>query len=168
MSAAPLIRNGTHRDLEAILVIHNRAITETSAIWTDEPVDLDDRERWFAERTAAGDPVLVAEVDGVVAGYATYAQWRGKYGYRYSVEDSIYVAEGHQGRGIGRALLVELIDLATDAGKHVMIADIEASNAASLRLHESLGFVRAGLLPEIGVKFDRWLDLAILTRDLRR
>ncbi|MDM4763858.1 N-acetyltransferase family protein [Galbitalea sp. SE-J8] len=160
------LRDAEERDLDAILAIHNRAIRESTALWTDDEVPRADREEWFARQAEDGSPILVAEVDGDVAGYASYAQWRSKHGYRFSVEDSIYLADGHRGRGYGRVLLTELIDRATAAGHHVMLADIEAGNVASIGLHESLGFVRSGLLPQIGFKFGRWLDLAILTRTL--
>lgn len=161
-----IIREAAESDLDAILAIHNANIRSSTALWTDDEVPRADREQWFAEQSEARNPIIVADVDGELAGYATYAQWRSKYGYRFSVEDSIYIADGHQGNGYGRALLSELIRLATAAGHHVMIADIEAGNAASIRLHESLGFESAGLLPQIGRKFDRWLDLAILVLPL--
>ena len=157
-----LIRQATDADLDAILVIHNDAILNSAAIWDDDPVDRAEREAWLATRTGEGNPVLVAVDDAAVVGYATYAQWRAKRGYRHTVEDSVYISASHQGSGLGRALLAQLIDHARTAGHHVMLADIESGNAGSIRLHESLGFTRAGQLDEIGYKFDRWLDLTIL------
>ncbi len=161
-----LIRSAVDADLDAILVIHNDAIQHSTALWTDETVDRIDREDWLVSRTSAGDAVLVAIENDQVAGYAAYAPWRAKFGYRHTVEDSVYIAEPFQGRGFGRSLLVELIEHARGAGHHVMLADIESGNAASIGLHESLGFVEAGHLREIGTKFDRWLDLTILQLDL--
>jgi len=161
-----LLRDAVGSDLDALLTIHNAAIRSSTAIWTDDEVPRSEREEWFEGQAAAGNPVLVADDDGTVAGYATYAQWRAKFGYRHTVEDSVYVAEGYQGRGLGRALLVELVSRARAAGHHVMLADIEAGNDASVRLHESLGFVHVGRLPEVGTKFGRWLDLAILALPL--
>jgi phosphinothricin acetyltransferase len=161
-----LIRPAVDVDLDAILVIHNDAIQHSTALWTDETVERIDREDWLASRTSAGDAVLVAIENDQVAGYAAYAPWRAKFGYRHTVEDSVYIAAPFQGRGIGRSLLVELIEHARGAGHHVMLADIESGNAASIGLHESLGFVEAGRLREIGTKFDRWLDLTILQLDL--
>ncbi len=161
-----LIRQAVDADLDAILAIHNDAIANSAAIWTDGLVPRSEREEWLAARTAAGDPVLVAVDGDEVAGYATYAQWRAKWGYRHTVEDSVYLGADHQGKGIGRALLTELILRARTAGHHVMLADIESGNTASIRLHESLGFVEAGHLREIGTKFDRWLDLSILSLHL--
>lgn len=157
------IRQAADADLDVILEIHNDAILNSTALWTDTPVDRAEREQWLADRTASGNPVLVAVDDGVVVGFASYAQWRARSGYRHTVEDSVYIASSHQGKGIGRALLVELISHARHAGHHVMLADIESGNTASIGLHESLGFEPAGQLNEIGRKFERWLDLTILS-----
>jgi phosphinothricin acetyltransferase len=157
-----IIRPATDADLDAILEIYNAAILETAAIWTDEPVARENREKWFATQAANGHPILVAEIDGQAVGYASFSQWRLMYGYRYSVENSIYVASDFQGRGIARALMTELMAQATAYGAHLMVADIEAGNVASIALHESLGFEKTGHVKEIGYKFGRWLDLAIL------
>jgi L-amino acid N-acyltransferase YncA len=161
-----LIRTAVDADLDAILDIHNDAILHSTALWTDEVVERSDREEWLAARTRAGDAVFVAIEDDQVAGYSAYAPWRTKYGYRKTVEDSVYIAAAFQGRGFGRALVVALIEHARSAGHHVMLADIESGNVASIGLHESLGFVEVGRLREIGTKFDRWLDLTILQLDL--
>jgi L-amino acid N-acyltransferase len=162
-----LIRPAVDADLDAILAIHNDAIRNSAAIWMDETVDRAEREEWLADRTRSGYPVLVADDDGVVVGFASYSQWRARSGYRHTVEDSVYIADTHHARGIGRALLVQLIDHAKAAGHHVMLADIESSNTASIGLHKSLGFVDAGQLNEIGTKFDRWLSLTILSLPLQ-
>jgi phosphinothricin acetyltransferase len=158
-----LIRQAVDADLDAILAIHNDAILNSAAIWDDQQVDRAEREQWLAERVRDGHPVLVAVEDDAAIGYATYAPWRWKSGYRNTVEDSVYIDAAHQGKGIGRELLTQLIDHARGAGHHVMLADIESGNAASIRLHESLGFEHAAQLNEIGQKFDRWLDLTILS-----
>ena len=162
------IRPATDSDLDAILVIHNRAIRETTSIWTDVEVDRGDRERWLAARREAGHPVIIAEVDGELAGYAAYGPWREKTGYRHTVENSVYVADDFQRRGIARALMIELIRLAGERGIHVMIAAIEAGNTASIDLHSSLGFGAPVVIPEVGVKFDRWLDLALMRLQLQQ
>ncbi|HEY1531239.1 MAG TPA: GNAT family N-acetyltransferase [Galbitalea sp.] len=161
-----ILRPAVDADLDAILAIHNDAILHSTALWTDEIVARSEREEWLATRVNAGNAVLVAIESDAVAGFGAYAPWRWKSGYRNTVEDSVYIANGFQGRGLGRALLVALIDHAREAGHHVMLADIESGNAASIRLHESLGFVEAGRLREIGTKFGGWLDLTILQLDL--
>ena len=157
-----LIRDATDADLDGILAIHNDAIVNSSAIWDHTVVDRAEREAWFEERTSAGHPVFVVEDEGQVVGYASYAPWRWKYGYRNTVEDTIYLAASHQGQGIGHTLLIRLIDHARAAGHHVMLADIESGNAASIAMHLRLGFEEVARLEEIGQKFDRWLDLTIL------
>jgi len=160
------IRPATDADLDAVLEIHNAAIRDSLAIWSDTEVDRSDRERWLAEQDANGHPVIVAEINGAVAGYAYYSQWRGRTGYRHTVENSVYVATGFQRQGIARLLMVELLDLARLRGMHVMIAAIEAGNTASIALHEQLGFESPVIMREVGTKFDRWLDLALMRLEL--
>jgi len=161
-----IIRDAVHDDLPAILEIHNDAIRTTTAIWDETEVDLDDRRAWFDGRRSAGLPVLVAERDGRVAGFATYGPWRPKTGYRFTVENSVYVHPDHRRRGVANALMPELIDRARDSHVHAIVAGIEATNAGSIALHERFGFRQVALLPEVGFKFDRWLDLAYLQLSL--
>lgn len=160
------IRDATTADLDAIVAVYNDAILTSKAIWTDEPVEKPDRETWLAQRQDAGHPVLVAVEDDAVVGYGSYGPWQSKWGYRFTVENSIYLAEEYRGRGIGALLLDELLGRARNAGMHVMVADIEASNTSSIRLHERFGFTRAGVVHQVGTKFGQWLDLAILERTL--
>lgn len=157
-----LIRDTTTEDLPAILSIHNDAIRNTTAIWDETEVGLDERMEWLAGRLRAGYPVLTAVVDGEVAGYASYTQWRPKSGYRLTVEHSVYVANNFQRRGLASALLTELIDRARSAGIHVLVGVIESTNTTSISLHEKFGFVTVGQMPEVGTKFDRWLDLTLM------
>ena len=157
-----LVRDAQDGDLDAVLAIYNDQILHGTALWSDDPVPRSDREAWLEHHRSHGFAVLVAEVDGEVAGYASYDQWRARSGYRHCVEDSVYLREQFQGQGIGRALLTAVIGHARAAGHHVMLADIESGNAASLALHRALGFEDLGRLPEIGTKFGSWLDLSIL------
>ncbi|MFF2087509.1 GNAT family N-acetyltransferase [Nocardia sp. NPDC058176] len=158
-----LIRDADKADLPAVLAIHNTNIAESTAIWDTDEVDLDDRQTWFADRTAAGMPILIAEIDGEVAGYASYGQWRPKTGYRFTVENSVYVDDRFQRRGVATALLTALIARATDSHRvHVMVAAIESSNSGSITLHERFGFRTVGELPEVGHKFGRWMDLTLM------
>ncbi|WP_295046362.1 GNAT family N-acetyltransferase [uncultured Paracoccus sp.] len=158
-----VIRDATDADLPGIADIYNHAVVHTKAIWNDSVVDIANRRAWLADRGRAGYPVLVAVDDrDAVLGYASFGDWRAFDGYRHTVEHSVYVHPDHSGRGIGKALMLALIDGARQCGKHVMVAGIEAGNAASIRLHQTLGFRQVGLLPQVGVKFGAWLDLAFL------
>lgn len=158
-----LIREASPADLPAILEIHNDAILTTTAIWDESPVDLADRVAWYERLVGDGKPVLVAEIDGQVAGYASYGPFRPRSSYRHTVENSVYVHRDHRRRGVARQLMVALLGRAyDDPGAHVVLALIESGNTVSIELHEDLGFELAARLPEVGRKFDRWLDLSIL------
>lgn len=157
-----IIRDATEADLPAILAIYNHAVAETTAIWNEILIDLENRRAWLEARRARGFPVLVAIHDGKVAGYASYGDWRAFDGYRHTVEHSVYVEKSQHGRGIGKALMAALIERARAAGVHVMIAAIEAGNQGSIALHEKLGFTLVGIHREVGRKFGRWLDLAMM------
>lgn len=156
------IRDAETADLEAITAIHNDAVLHTTAIWNEDAVDVADRAAWLAERTGRGYPVIVAVDETGVLGYATFGDWRPHSGYRHTVEHSVYVRDGQRGRGIGRALMVELIRRARDLGKHVMVAAIESGNTGSIIMHKRLDFMQVGRMPQVGAKFDRWLDLTFL------
>ncbi|MFD1746594.1 GNAT family N-acetyltransferase [Rhizobium helianthi] len=162
MPAAPIIRDASPEDLPAILDIYNDAVANTTAIWNDNLVDLANRKEWYAVRKARGFPVLVADVEGAVAGYAAYGDWRAFEGFRHTVEHSVYVHSGHRGLGLGRLLMRELVQRARQGGIHVMVGCIEAENTASIRLHESLGFRHVGRFEQVGTKFGRWLDLTCM------
>lgn len=157
------IRDATDADIDGILAIYNDAVAHTTAIWNEVLVDAANRRAWLAERNRAGYPVLVATApDGRVMGYASFGDWRAFDGYRHTVEHSVYVAANARGAGLGEALMQALTARARAIGKHVMVAGIEAGNAGSIRLHEKLGFRQVGLLPQVGTKFGRWLDLAFM------
>jgi L-amino acid N-acyltransferase len=160
------VRPATEADLAAIVAIYNDAVVNTTAIWNDAIVDVDNRKVWFDGRQTLGYPVLVAEEEGAIVGYGSFADFRAFDGYRFSVEHSVYVAEGVRRRGIASALLVALIEKARELGKHVMIGGIASDNAASLALHAKLGFTETGRMPEVGYKFGRWLDLVFVQRTL--
>lgn len=163
---SPIIRHATEADLPAILAIYNDAVERTTAIWNERLVDLEDRRAWLKTRTDGGFPVLVAHRDGQTIGYASYGPFRAFDGYRHTTELSVYVDKTTRGAGVGRLLVTELIEEAKRRGVHVLIAGIEAGNAASIGLHASLGFNETGRLAEVGRKFDRWLDLVLMQRIL--
>lgn len=157
------IRDARGCDVAGITAIYNDAVARTTAIWNEVCVDEANRSAWLDGRRAAGHPVLVADAgDGDVLGYASYGPWRAFDGYRHTVEHSVYVREDSRGRGVGRALMVALVDRARRSGLHVMVAAVEAGNTGSVRLHEQLGFARVGQLHQVGAKFGTWLDLTFL------
>lgn len=161
-----IIRDADLPDLPMITAIYNDAVENTTAIWNTVPVDVADRAAWLAGRRRAGYPVLVAVDDtgdgDDVLGYASYGDWRSFDGYRHTVEHSVYVRSDQRGGGIGRTLMLALIERARRADKHVMVAGIESGNVGSIRLHEKLGFTHAGTLRQVGTKFGSWLDLTFL------
>ncbi|MGW0042398.1 N-acetyltransferase family protein [Rhodococcus sp. NPDC003348] len=156
------IRDARDEDLPGILEIHNEAVRNTTAIWDEETVDVADRRAWLEDRRRQAFPVIVAISGGRVAGYASYGVWRAKSGYRHTVENSVYVHPDHHRRGIASALMTELISRARAGRIHVMVASIESGNTVSIALHERFGFTVVGVMPEVGVKFGRWLDMTYM------
>jgi len=157
------IRDAGPADIEAVTTIYNDAVEHTTAIWNETKVDIANRLAWLTSRRQIGYPVLVAVDDSdEVLGYASFGDWRPWDGYRHTVEHSVYVRAGQRGSGIGKALMLTLIEKAREIGKHVMVAGIEAGNIVSIRLHETLGFEQVGHLKQVGTKFGIWLDLAFL------
>ena len=152
--------------LPGILAIYNHAVVNTTAIWNDVVVDLENRRQWWRGRTEAGFPILVAVEGSGVLGYASFAPFRPFDGYRQTVEHSVYVAEGARRRGVASALLQALEDRARAQGMHVILGGIAAGNDASIRLHEKHGFVETGRMPEVGQKFGRFLDLVFMQKVL--
>ena len=161
-----IVRPAGEADLPGILAIYNDAVVNTVAIWNDAVVDLDNRRVWFEGRSRQNYPLLVATAADNVLGYASFGDFRAFDGYRFTVENSVYVAADARRRGIASALLVALIERAAGLGKHVMIAGIAGENEISIGLHEKHGFVETARLPEVGFKFGRWLDLVFLQRKL--
>ncbi|SCX28418.1 N-acyltransferase YncA [Agrobacterium sp. DSM 25558] len=156
------LRDATVDDLPGIMEIYNDAVLNTTAIWNEILVDLENRKEWFKLRKDRGFPVIVAIKDGAVAGYASYGDWRAFDGYRHTREHSIYVHKDARGAGLGKLLMQALIDHAKNNDVHVLIGAIESENTASIRLHETLGFRVAGRFSEVGTKFGRWLDLTCM------
>jgi phosphinothricin acetyltransferase len=120
------------------------------------------RQDWYAAKQRDGYPVFVAESGGKVVGFSSFGPFRTWDAYKYTVENSIYVAADQRGKGIGKLLLSPLIAAAGDRDMHAIIASIDAANDASLRLHRSFGFEEVALFRQVGFKFGRWLDLKFL------
>ena len=158
-----IIRDALSDDAQGIMEIYNDAVSNTTAIWNETKVDVTNRIFWISDKQRLGYPVLVAvDENNKVLGYASFGDWRSFEGYKYTVEHSVYVHKDARGSGIGRQLMIALIERAKSSGIHVMIACIEANNEASIKLHLNLGFKQTGLLPEVGTKFGKWLDLVFL------
>lgn len=160
------IRLAQKSDLPHIRAIYNDAILTSTATYDYEIQSLAERQQWFAEKQAHDMPVHVCTIDENVTGFATYGPFRGKDGYRFTVEHSVYVDEAQRGHGVGTALLSSLIMAATFQGLHVMIAGIDADNAASVRLHRRFGFEQVAYFKEVGYKFERWLDVIFMQKIL--
>jgi L-amino acid N-acyltransferase YncA len=156
------IRLATAPDLPAILAIYNDAILTTTAVYDYQPHTLAMRQTWYEAKVTAGLPVFVADEAGTVLGFSSIGPFRAWAAYKYTVENSIYVAAERRGQGIGKLLLPPLIDAARRLEMHAIIAGIDATNVASYRLHQSFGFVEVAHFREVGYKFGRWLDLKFL------
>lgn len=156
-----MLRDAVAGDAPAIAALLNRVIAETTISYRATPVTAGDRAEWIAARQAAGFAVLVAEVDGAIAGFAGYGPFREGDGYSLTVEHTIQVAEGFRGSGIGRVLMTALIARARQRGFHAMVGAVTGENAASCAFHARLGFRRVGSMPQVGHKFGRWLDLQL-------
>ncbi|MGI9602617.1 MAG: GNAT family N-acetyltransferase [Acidimicrobiales bacterium] len=158
-------RDAVDADVVAMTDIYNALLESTTIEWTEQAHTVDQRLQWQQAQQRAGRPVLVAEADAAVVGWASYGDFRDADrwpGYRFTVEHSIHVAQPWWGRGVGRLLIDGLIERAIADGKHVMVAGIDGSNVESIRFHEKMGFTVAGELSEIGRKHDQWLDLVLM------
>ncbi|KAJ9104535.1 hypothetical protein QFC21_002031 [Naganishia friedmannii] len=162
-----LVEDAIEKDLPEILEIYNYAILKTTSQWDYNIHSLERRREWFQSAKKAGYPVIVVREDGDassrrILGWGCLGTFHAKQGYQYTVEDSIYVGEHSQGKGVGKTLLAALIARAREMGMKTMVAEIEAGHAVSIKMHAKEGFVEAGRLANAGYKFDRWLDLLIM------
>jgi phosphinothricin acetyltransferase len=154
-------------DLPSIQAIINIIIATTTAIYDYKPRSMQTIEKWLEQKREAKLPVLGAYgEDGELLGIASYGPFRNWPAYKYSIEHSVYVIEGMRRKGVGGRLLDELVESALRADYHMMIGGIDSSNAASIRLHESRGFIHCGTVRHAGYKFSRWLDLCFYQRIL--
>lgn len=162
-----VIRPAALADVDAVNAIYGHSVLHETASWELTPPDVNEMQRRMQSIFEQGYPYFVAEHAGQVVGYSYASSYRPRPGYRFTVEDSIYVTPAYQRRGIARQLLTTVVDACTARNFRQMIAVIgDSSNYASIELHRRLGFVQVGLLPTIGFKFGRWLDGVLMQRAL--
>lgn len=158
----PRLRPASKDDLGQILDILNHEITASTSSWTTSQKSLDDVQVWFEDRLNAELPIIVADIDGQVAGYASYGPFRSGEGYSGTVEHTVYVARAFRRQGIARQLLQAVIAAARQAGLRRMVGGVSSTAQGSLALHSDLGFEDCGRLPGVGRKFGRSLDLVFM------
>lgn len=164
-----LVRPAAPADIPAIQAIYAHHVLHGLASFEEEPPSQDEMRRRFDDVTAQGLPYLAAEEGGEVVGYGYCTLYRTRSAYRYALEDSVYVKEGLHRRGIGRAILAELIQRCERLGYRQLVAVIgDSGQLPSIALHARLGFLRAGTLRSVGFKFSRWVDTVIMQRPLGR
>jgi phosphinothricin acetyltransferase len=159
------IREAREADLEAVREIYNHYVVTSTCTFQTEPEAPEERQAWLSGRGPA-HPALVAEVEGAVVGWAAASPWKARCGYSATAEVSVYVRDGWHRRGVGRALLAELIHRCRAAGLHTLIGGACTEHPGSIALQESLGFVRVAHFHETGRKFGRWLDVVYLQKML--
>ncbi len=154
------IRAARESDLADILAIYNHAVVNTTATFDVTPRSAEAQEAWFLEHVPP-HPAIVWEEEGRILGWASISPYASRCAYRFAGEGSVYVAPDARRIGIGEGLLRELIALGAANGLHTLVGLVTEENAASCRLAEKVGFRRAGMLEEVGYKFDRWLNVII-------
>jgi phosphinothricin acetyltransferase len=159
---ASRLDDASRHDLPQILAIYNEVIRNSTAVYSEEEFTPARGEAWFDTKMAQGYPLIVARDPSGIVGFGTFGEFRAWPCYRHSVEHSVHVRADRRGQGNGRALVAELLARAAVLQKHVVIAGIDADNAVSIGLHQSLGFTSVGHFREVGFKFGRWLDLVFM------
>jgi phosphinothricin acetyltransferase len=161
-----LLRTADVRDAEDIASIYNHEVERETSTFDLVTRSVDDQRAWITARSGAFSVLVAEDMKVGVVGFAALSTYRDRAGYRTTVEDSVYVRHDQHRRGIGKALLTQLVDVARESGFHTVIARIESQSHASIALHESLGCVHVGVEREIGRKFGRWLDSLIMQKML--
>lgn len=158
------VRLATRDDAEAIRAIYNPYVTGSSVTFDMVPRSLEDQLQWIDEHSGAFPAVVAVDDQGVARGFGSLSPYRPRPAYRTTVEDSVYVAADGRRRGVGRLLLEELVALAGAHGFHAVMARVVDGHQASIALHRSCGFELVGVERQVGRKFNRWMDVAVLER----
>ena len=161
-----IVRKATIENLGVITEIYNEAILATVATFDTETKTLEEQRDWF-ESHGPRHPVLVADKDGVICGWASLSEWSGRCAYSDTAEISLYVKEGYRGEGVGSKLMEAVLKEGERAGLHTVIARIADGNEASIRLHEAMGFGHIGVMREVGRKFGRRIDVHLMQKIFR-
>ena len=149
-------------DTQAILAIINHNILHSTSLYDYNIRSYEQQKTILEEKINKNFPVIVAELDGIVVGFGMYSEFRFREAYQFTVEHSVYVSEDFHGKGVGKQLLQELINLARKQKIHTMIGVIDSENQGSVVFHEKFGFKTLGIIKESGYKFDRWLDSVLM------
>ena len=161
------IRTATLADAGAILEIYNREVLETTATFDLVPRTLEQQQAWLSARSGAFAAIVAVDSGSrQVVGFAALSPYKERAAYSTTVENSVYVHRDQSGRGVGKALMLHLVDVARESGFHSIIARIEADGTASRALHASVGFELVGIEREVGRKFRRWLSVAVMQKML--
>lgn len=159
------LRTANRDDLAAIDAIYTHSVLHSTATYQTVPSSEAERAAWFAAH-GPSHPVIVAELDGQVVGWGSLSPFHARAAFQRTVEESVYIHQDFQRRGLGKAILTALLARANALGHHRVIAAISGDQEPSLALHRTLGFVECGRLSEVGFKFGRWLDLVYLEHRL--
>lgn len=156
------IRSYIPSDLEEIVTIINHNIITSTALYDYNTRSIEQQRIIFEDKLTKNFPIIVAIIDNTLVGFGYYSEFRFREAYKFTVEHSVYVSNEHHGKGIGKQLLKELIELAKAQKLHIMIGVIDSENVNSIRFHEQFGFENVGFIKESGFKFDRWLHSVIM------
>ena len=161
-----MIREATSDDAEAIRLIYNHEVENETSTMDLVPRTLETQREWIAARSGAFCAVVAVDSSGTVLGFGALSEYKDRSGYRSTVENSVYVRRDVARRGIGKQILLNLLETATVSGFHSVIARIEAQSLASRGLHSSCGFELVGIEKQVARKFGKWLDIAVMQKSL--
>ncbi len=161
-----MIRLANKKDYQRILEITNQVIRTSNAIYREDDHTMETRQEWFESKEKKNIPIFVFELDDKVVGFVTYGAFRENAGYRFSVEHSLHIDEAYRKQGIGSALLKQLIDHLLTTNYRLVIGVIDAENKASLHLHEKYGFINEGIIHNVAIKHNQWLNVCFMSLDL--